>query len=204
MSQDYLSLISTAFKNSIQTKEKILSHPSFSQTLLEIAEQSVSCILKGGKLMFCGNGGSAADAQHLAAELTIRLRSDVNRQALAAIPLATDISSLTACGNDYGFDDYFARMLQALGKPGDILVGISTSGQSPNVLKACHSAKENKITVVGFLGKDGGKIKDVCDLSLIVPSDITAHIQEAHITAGHILMVLIEEMLKEKNALEQR
>lgn len=147
----------------------------------------------GGKLMLCGNGGSAADAQHLAAELLVRLRSHVNRAPLPGITLATDTSTLTACGNDYGFEEVFVRPLLALGRPGDLLLGLTTSGRSPNVVKALAAARERGIGTLGFLGGAGTPALEQCDLALLVPSFHTAHIQEVHIAAGHVLIELVED-----------
>lgn len=137
----------------------------------------------GGKLMFCGNGGSAADSQHLAAELTGRLVDD--RRPLAGLALSTDSSALTCIGNDYGFDAVFERQVRALGRAGDALVLISTSGNSANLLRAAQAARENGITTIGLLGRDGGQLLPLCDDALVVPSRTTARIQEAHIFIGH-------------------
>lgn len=143
--------------------------------------------------MFFGNGGSASDAQHLATELTIRFKDD--RAPIAGLALTTDTSALTAAGNDYGFDYIFSRQLEALGNEGDVAIGLSTSGNSPNVLNALKSAKEKGISTVGFSGKDGGKMHDACDLLLVVPSNTTARIQEMHITIGHMLCAALEQNL---------
>jgi D-sedoheptulose 7-phosphate isomerase len=150
----------------------------------------------------CGNGGSAADAQHLAAELLIRLRPEITRQTLPAIALAMDSSTLTACGNDLGFEVIFERMVEALGNKGDVLLGITTSGKSPNVLKALTKAKELGITTVGLLGGNGGPALELCDYSFIAPTKVTGRIQELHITAGHIIMELVEDHLIEKGKLK--
>jgi D-sedoheptulose 7-phosphate isomerase len=147
----------------------------------------------GNKVMFCGNGGSAADSQHLAAELTGRFIKD--RAPLAGLALNTDSSALTCIGNDYSFAEVFARQVRGLGRSGDCLIGISTSGNSPNVLRAFEVASELGITTIGFLGRDGGKIKDLADHVIIVPSDVTARIQEAHILIGHTLCGMIEQQL---------
>lgn len=147
----------------------------------------------GGKLMFCGNGGSAADSQHLAAELTGRFIHD--RKPLAAIALSTDSSALTCIGNDYSFDEVFARQVQALGRAGDVLVGISTSGRSRNVIRAVQEARALGMTVIGLLGRDGGDLRPMCDVAIVVPSPVTARIQEAHILIGHTLCGHIEQEL---------
>lgn len=187
--------ITSSISDSIETKNRLLS-----QKAGEI--ESIGILLgekvkNGGKILFCGNGGSAADAQHLAAELVVRLRPNVNRRALPGLALTVDSSILTAGGNDYGFDSVFARSVEALGNEGDVLVGISTSGNSKNVELAFQSAKNLGITSVGLLGKDGGVIKNICDYSLIVPSDNTARIQESHILIGHIWCEMIEEIVCE-------
>lgn len=150
-------------------------------------------VAQGGKLLLCGNGGSAADAQHLAAELTGRFILD--RRPLPGIALTTDSSALTCIGNDYSFDEVFARQLQALGRSGDTLLAISTSGHSGNVLKAVEAARGLGIGVIGLLGRDGGRIAPLCDVAIVVPSNTTARIQEAHILIGHTLCGLIEHEL---------
>ena len=166
------------------------------ENILSIGKACAESLKNGGKIMFCGNGGSAADSQHLATELVVRLTSERNRKALGGIALTTDTSILTACSNDYGYDDIFSRQVEALGKPGDILIAISTSGNSPNVLKAAEMAKKNSIKVVGFSGgKDGGKLAKSADMMLIVPSEIGQRIQESHITVGHIVIEIIEQEL---------
>jgi D-sedoheptulose 7-phosphate isomerase len=148
-----------------------------------------------GKLFFCGNGGSAADAQHLATEWLVRLRSKVERPSWPAIALTLDPTALTAGGNDYGFDEVFARPLSGLGRAGDVLFGITTSGKSPNVLRALETARGMGIVTVGLLGGDGGPARALCDHPLIVPSDVTARIQEAHIALGHAVLELLEDRL---------
>jgi len=153
----------------------------------------VHSLRAGGKLMFCGNGGSAADSQHLAAEFTGRFIKD--RPPVAAIALSTDTSALTCIANDYSFEAIFARQVQAIGKPGDCLIAISTSGNSGNVLAAVASAKAMGITCIGLLGRDGGKLKAECDIAIVVPSQVTARIQEAHILIGHSLCGAVEQQL---------
>ena len=147
----------------------------------------------GGKVMFCGNGGSAADSQHLASEFTGRFVND--RRPLAALALSTDSSALTCIANDYAFDQVFERQLRGLGRPGDVLVAISTSGRSPNVQRAAIAARELGIGVVGLLGRDGGTLKGLSDVALVVPSQSTARIQEAHIFIGHTLCAMVETAL---------
>ncbi|MGE5478749.1 MAG: D-sedoheptulose 7-phosphate isomerase [Bacteroidales bacterium] len=145
----------------------------------------------GGKILFFGNGGSAADAQHLAAELVVRYR--FNGRALAAIALTTDTSTLTACANDFSFDDIFARQVEALMKPDDVAIGISTSGNSPNVLKALEAARAIGGTAAGLAGRDGGKMVGLADPLVVVPSTVTARIQEMHILLGHALCDVLEQ-----------
>lgn len=153
---------------------------------------------KGGKIMFCGNGGSAADAQHLAAEFIIRLRPHINRSPIPALTLAQDTSTLTACGNDYSFDDIFLRPFQAFAKKDDVLVCISTSGNSENILKVLKEAKKKNIFTVGFLGNNGGKARKNCDIKLIVNSNNTARIQECHIFLGHFILEKVEDLIISK------
>jgi D-sedoheptulose 7-phosphate isomerase len=148
----------------------------------------------GGKLMFFGNGGSAADAQHLATELTVRYKR--NRAAIAAIALTTDTSALTAAGNDLGFEQIFARQIEALAKPDDVVIAISTSGKSPNIVAALRQANSMDLVTAGLSGNDGGDMKGLCDHLLLVPSNTTARIQEMHITLGHILCGALELELK--------
>lgn len=163
------------------------------ELIKEIALLFISTINSGGKILFFGNGGSAADSQHLAAELVGRFKKD--RAALPSIALTTDTSILTALGNDFGFDSIFERQIQALGKAGDLAVGLSTSGNSPNLIKAFNAAKEKNIKTLSFLGNNGGKIKDICGTSIIVPSSDTARIQEIHSLIGHIICELVENEL---------
>lgn len=161
---------------------------------VQAAGRMASCALQAGhKLMFCGNGGSAADSQHLASELTGRFIKD--RRPLAAMALSTDSSALTCIGNDYAFDEVFARQVAALGRSGDVLVAISTSGNSRNVVRAVEEARSAGMQVIGLLGRDGGVLKGMCDVPIVVPSQVTARIQEAHILIGHTLCGLIEEAL---------
>lgn len=150
-------------------------------------------LMDGGKVMFCGNGGSAADSQHLAAELTGRFIKD--RRPISAIALSTDTSVLTCVGNDYSFDEVFARQVQGLGRKGDVLIAISTSGNSRNVIRAAEEASAVGMSVIGLLGHNGGTLRELCDLAIIVPSQVTARIQESHILIGHTLCGLIEEAL---------
>ena len=151
-------------------------------------------IENSGKILLFGNGGSASDAQHIATELTIRYIQD--RKPIAALALTTDTSALTAAGNDIGFENIFARQLDALGRSGDLAIGISTSGHSPNILRALEMAQQKKITTAGFSGRDGGVMRDYCDIMLTVPSHVTARIQEMHIVLGHMLCGALEKRLK--------
>ena len=160
----------------------------------QIASAMGSCIAKGGKVLICGNGGSAADSQHIAAELVGRFKKE--RRAVAALSLTTDTSILTCLGNDYGFEKIFERQVEALGRRGDVLIGISTSGASPNVLNAMNKAREAGLTTIGFLGRDGGAIRPACDLALVVEENDTARIQEMHILAAHIICGLVEDNLQ--------
>ena len=146
----------------------------------------VSCLRNGNKILLCGNGGSAADCQHFAAELVVRFRASVVRPSLPAIALTCDTSIITAGGNDIGFDNIFAQQVAGLGNANDILIGISTSGNSPNIINAIHSAKEKNMKVIGLLGKDGGEILTMCNSAVVVKNDITARIQESHILIEHI------------------
>lgn len=163
-------------------------------SIQSIGGQLARSLSSGGTLFWCGNGGSAADSQHLAAELIGRFKK--NRRALRSVALTTDTSVLTCVANDYSYDDVFARQVEALGRSGDILVGISTSGNSENVLRAIRTAKEMGLTTIAFLGKDGGAARGLADQALVIPSDSTARIQEAHILIGHILCDLIEQELQ--------
>ena len=171
---------------------------SMSQNIADVIKQVQKKINKGGKILFCGNGGSAADAQHLAAEFLIRLRPHVNRKPIPAISLAQDTSTLTACGNDYSFDDIFLRPFQALAKKNDILICISTSGNSKNILKVLKEANKTKVYSISFLGKGGGKAKKLSNKSLIVSSKNTARIQECHIFLGHFILEKIENKIINK------
>jgi D-sedoheptulose 7-phosphate isomerase len=177
-----------------------------SQTKLEIEKQCKTDILKavdvlaeayrnGNKILLCGNGGSAADCQHIATELMIRLSHHINRPALPAIALTTDTSNLTAGGNDIGFENVFARSVEGLGNRGDVLLAISTSGNSANIIKALETAHSKGMKVIGFLGGTGGKLKSKVDLSVVIPSSNVQRIQEGHITVAHIICELVEEEL---------
>jgi D-sedoheptulose 7-phosphate isomerase len=163
-------------------------------TQVTIIQAMIDCVWEsmqqGGKLLLCGNGGSAADAQHLATECMVRLQ--VARAPLPALALTTDTSLLTAAGNDDGFETIFARQVAGLGRPGDVLLAISTSGNSPNVIRAVEEAHGRKLHTLGFLGRDGGTLRQLVDLALVVPSTNTQRIQEVHITVGHIVCGALE------------
>lgn len=185
--------IKQIISESIEVKQRLIDS---SIDKINTCGITISDALKSGrKIMFCGNGGSAADSQHLAAELVIRLRSHINRAAIPAMALTVDPSIITAGSNDLGFENVFARQIEAFGKKGDILVGISTSGNSLNVLKAIKKANDLQMITIGLLGNKGGNILDLCSNAIVVPSDITARVQEAHILIGHIWCEMIEENL---------
>ena len=191
--------IEQLFKQSIKTKQDCIKQGF--QSLYQMGDSITQSVQNGGKIILCGNGGSAADAQHLAAEMLVRLRPMNNREGVSAMTLAQDTSTITACGNDFGYEMLYERVLRSLGKKGDCLIGITTSGNSKNVILAMKAAQEMDIKVFGFLGCKGGEALKYCDEAFIVPSDDTGRIQEAHITAGHALMEYIEDRLIESNYL---
>jgi D-sedoheptulose 7-phosphate isomerase len=162
-------------------------------TVIAVVDACETSLRNGGKLLFCGNGGSAADSQHLATEMLIRLRGSVERPSITALALTLDPAMLTACGNDYGFDRVFERPLRGLGRPGDVLFGITTSGRSANVVKALEAAREMSIVTVGLLGGTGEPAESLCDHVLLVPDHETARIQECHIALGHAVLELLED-----------
>lgn len=161
-------------------------------------ELIVAAFDRGGKLMLCGNGGSAADSQHIAAEFTNRLRPELERPALPALALTTDTSFLTAHANDSCFESVFERQIEALGHPGDVLVAISSSGNSENVIRAVHACRLRGIKTIGLLGRKGGQLGSLVDVPIIVPSENTQHVQETHIAVGHIIADLVESVLLER------
>lgn len=181
--------IIAGFKENICVSEEIIK--SQVEVIEKIAEALTKSLKNGGKIIFFGNGGSAADAQHLACELVGRFLKE--RKALPALALSTNTSILTAVGNDYSFDDIFSRQIEALGREGDVALGISTSGASINILKGIRSARAKKLFTVGFSGKGGGELEKIVDLAFVVPSSLSPRIQEAQITVGHLLCQLIEE-----------
>lgn len=190
-----ISFFEESLKESAETKLKILE--KCKDDVLIASDEIVKTFRSGGKIMFCGNGGSAADCQHLAAEFVIRLSHDIERPALPAVALTTDSSNLTAGGNDIGFENVFARSVEGIGREGDMLIVISTSGNSKNLIKAIDKAKSKKIRILALLGGSGGKIKDIADLKIIIPSFNVQRIQEGHITVGHILCETAEREMYE-------
>ena len=203
MPKDIKDKIKETFEDSISVKTDIINQRAY-EVLIEAGEVIAKSISSGGKLMICGNGGSAADAQHLVAEFLVRLTSEVNREGIPAISLAQDTSTLTACLNDYGSDEIFKRVFSSLSNEGDVLLAISTSGNSTNVIETLKLANTKRIYVLGFLGGDGGKALKYCDSAFIVPSKITGRIQESHITAGHAILQYVEDSLLEQGWLNQR
>lgn len=188
---DTLLLVAERVRQSIEVKQAILEDNRLMEATQETARECIRALNCGGKLILFGNGGSAADAQHLAAELTGRYLRE--RRALAAIALTTNTSCLTAIGNDYSYDDVFSRQIEAIGNKEDIAIGISTSGNSRNVLQALRRAKKKGLTTIGMTGHSGGKLLHEADWCLCIPSEETPRIQEAHILLGHILCEIIEE-----------
>lgn len=186
-------LIRGRLEDSIDVKKEILGNAEALRLIGVIAELVIEAYRDGKKVILFGNGGSAADAQHIAAELVGKYYLD--RDPLPAIALTVNTSSLTAIGNDYSFDIVFAKQLEALGEAGDVTIGISTSGNSENVIQALRVAKEKGLITIGFTGKDGGRLKDVVDYCLHIPSDDTPRIQEGHITVGHIICEIVEREL---------
>lgn len=201
-SAELASRVRALLQASIDLKKEVMDQHS--DVIVRMAEKVSSSLQNGGKVLLCGNGGSAADAQHLATELLIRLRSGVDRDGLPALALATDASSITACGNDYSFDHYYERMTNTLGRPGDVLIGITTSGQSENIVRALSAAQRKGMVSMGLLGGDGGRAVEHCDIALVVPSAITGRVQEAHIAIGHALIELVEDLLLDAGYLKTR
>jgi D-sedoheptulose 7-phosphate isomerase len=178
-------------QSSIDVKSKILSDDKILQTVKDCVYVLVTAFKNGNKVLFCGNGGSAADAQHLAAELSGRFYTD--RDALPAEALHCNTSYITAIGNDYSYDVIYSRLIKGIGNKGDVLVGLSTSGNSKNILNAFETAKDKEMITIGFTGESGGKLKKLSDFLINVPSDDTPRIQESHITLGHIICQFVEE-----------
>ena len=187
-----VELVKKEIADSIAIKAALLDDAMLLNKIVEISSQCVSSLVKGGKVIFCGNGGSFADAQHLSAEFTSRFLFD--RPALASIALGTNNSGLTAMANDYGYENVFSRELEALGKPEDTLIGITTSGNSENILNCVNVAKTIGIETFIFTGKSGGKVKEMSNC-LLIPSNETARIQECHILVGHIICGFVEKQM---------
>jgi D-sedoheptulose 7-phosphate isomerase len=196
----FSELVRERVMRSISVKQKLLKDAQFHQRVCRVAEQIVKSLHQGGKVLFFGNGGSAADAQHLAAEFTGRYLRD--RRPLPALALTTNSSALTAIGNDYGFELVFARALEALGREGDVAVGITTSGNSPNVVRAMETARAKSIFGVALTGASGGVVEQVADCTICIPSEETPRIQECHILIGHLICEIVEEMICEQTEAE--
>ncbi|GAB6078768.1 D-sedoheptulose 7-phosphate isomerase [Hydrogenobaculum acidophilum] len=192
-----LNIVQDSFTSSIETKKAFLE--MYKDRIVEVGLIMARALMDGNKILFFGNGGSAADSQHLAAEIVGRYKKE--RKGLPSIALTTDTSILTAVGNDYGFDTVFERQIEALCMPGDIAIGISTSGNSPNVIRGLMKAHDMGATTIAFTGKQGGKVVDIAHYSFIVPSYDTARIQECHITLGHTLCEIIDEVVNENSAM---
>lgn len=193
MATDYSSFISDRIRESMMVKEKMLHSGDLINDISRAASLIIRAFQNGGKVLFCGNGGSAADAQHLSAELSGRFRKD--RPPLYAEALHVNTSFLTAVANDYTFEETYARMVTAMGTENDVLVAISTSGQSRNILKAALNAGDLGMSVIGLTGRNGGGLADLCDIEIRIPSNDTARIQEGHIMAGHLICELVEAEL---------
>jgi len=183
-------LVRKKLSEGLGVMEALAQDAALHDVLIAAAEATAEALKSGNKLMVAGNGGSAADAQHLAAEFVCRLNQD--RPAMRAVALTTDSSSLTAVGNDYGFERIFARQIEALGKPGDVFMAISTSGNSPNILRALEVCREMGIGTIGLTGRKGGKMSPICDYCLNIPSDVTMYIQQAHLALEHIFCTIVE------------
>ena len=183
--------IKSIIQSSIDTKQRVLQDENLLQTICDTVEVLVNAFKNNKRVYFCGNGGSAADAQHLAAEFSGRFYKD--RKALPAEALHCNTSYLTAVANDYSFEDIYARLIDGIGETGDVLVGLSTSGNSPNIIKALEIAREKQMVTIGFTGETGGKMKSICDHLINIPSTDTPRIQECHIMVGHIICEIVEE-----------
>jgi len=190
---DKSSIVEKNIKNSIELKQKMLNNEDILASIVSICEQIIKTYNSGGKVLFCGNGGSAADAQHLAAELSGRYYYD--RPPLNAEALHVNTSYLTAVANDYSYDQVYARLIKALGKEGDVLIGLSTSGNSNNVVEALNQAKKQNCFTIGLTGQDGGKMKDICDIIIKIESNDTPRIQECHMLIGHSICEIVEQNL---------
>jgi len=197
MNNNLISDIKKSISESIQVKQNILENPELLSKISQVSQEIINAFKNDKKVLFCGNGGSAADAQHIAAELSGRFYFD--REPLFAEALHINTSYLTAVANDYSYDEVFSRLVKAKGRAGDILIGISTSGNSKNVIKAIEVANEKGMITIGMTGKTGGKMKEICKYLINVPSTDTPRIQEAHIMIGHIICEIVEKVLFEKH-----
>lgn len=182
----------------VQVMQAVASDVGLQATLIAAVEATAEALLAGRKLLVAGNGGSAADAQHLAAEFVCRLED--NRAAMSAIALTTDTSALTAISNDYGYERIFARQVEALGQKGDVFIGISTSGNSPNVIRALEQCRTMGVITIGLTGKSGGKMVPLCNYCLRIPSEVTMYIQQAHLALEHMFTLLVEQRYLERRA----
>jgi D-sedoheptulose 7-phosphate isomerase len=196
MNNNFMNDIKKNISESIQVKQNILENPELLSKISQVSQEIINAFKNDKKVLFCGNGGSAADAQHIAAELSGRFYFD--REPLFAEALHVNTSYLTAVANDYSYDEVFSRLVKAKGRAGDILIGISTSGNSKNVIKAIEVANEKGMITIGMTGKTGGKMKEICKYLINVPSTDTPRIQEAHIMIGHIICEIVEKVLFEK------
>ena len=193
MSESVEAIVRRQLAQSIATMQAVFADSGIHETLARAAEATARAMQGGGKLLVAGNGGSAADAQHLVAEFVVRL--SVNRPALRAIALTTDTSILTAGGNDFGFETIFSRQIEALGSPSDVFLGISTSGNSPNIVGALETARRMGLTTFGLSGGNGGRMSALCDHLIVIPSCHTMNIQESHLALEHIFCLLVEHEL---------
>lgn len=193
VSQDSKDFIGVHLRHSLAAFERATQDAAMLTTARKIADVSIAALRAGNKLLLAGNGGSAGDAQHIAGEFLCRLNYD--RAPIAAVALTTDSSTLTAIGNDYGYEHVFSRQVLGLGRDGDALIAISTSGRSPNVLRAVEAARQRRMAVIGFTGRSGGDMAALCDLCLRAPADSTPLVQQLHITAAHIICGLVEARL---------
>jgi D-sedoheptulose 7-phosphate isomerase len=184
------TLIRKQLNDTIATFQRVLADADLIDAVAAAGQHTAQSLLSGHKLLVAGNGGSAADAQHLVAEFVSRLT--VDRPALRAVALSTDTSILTAIGNDFTFDNVFSRQLEALGQSGDVFLGISTSGNSKNILKALAQAREMGLTTIGYSGNSGGQMRPLCDFNIIIPSTVTMNIQECHLALEHIFCMIVE------------
>lgn len=195
-----MKTLKKSIKNSIAIKKKLINQE---KKISEITELLFYCLKSKRKILICGNGGSAADSDHLATEFIVRLRPKVNRQSLKIFSLTFNTSTITATGNDFGFNKIFSRNLEAIGDEKDILIVLTTSGNSKNILQVLRLAKKKKIRTIGFLGNKGGKAKGLCDESIIIPSNDTARIQEEHKFLGHLILESVENKLLSKNLIKR-